>query len=593
LHKVIKASGGNGMRRARLTGLLAAGLTIAGVFGSPAVASTTPITQTGTVRLSGNDRYATAVAISKATFAAPVDSVFLASGEGFPDALAGGPAAARLQAPLLLTQHDQVPDVVWTELTRLAPTTVYLLGGTGAVTAAVADVLALHGYTVDRLSGVDRYATAAAVAATWPAGTSTVYLASGSSFPDALSGGAAAASDGAPVLLTGATTLPPVTRSALQTLAPDRVIVLGGTGVVSTAVASSVQALLPSATVDRYFGADRFATSAAIAKAAWPSGADTVFYASGLGFADALAGVPAAAVNGAPLLLTSSSCVTSDVATTAGTLASTRQVLLGGTGALPQGAADTTCAAKGTALAALATLAVKAAASQTGYDRDLFGPAWADVDANGCDTRNDVLRRDLTDIVIKADTKGCVVASGTLDDPYTATAISFVQGPDSSDVQIDHMVALSNAWQTGAQQWTATTRKAFANDPLNLLAVDGPTNAAKGDSDAAEWLPPNTAYQCAYVARQVAVKVKYDAWITGPEKDAISGVLNTCPEQKLPTNTAVPAPVPDATEPLPPTDVYYANCDAVRAAGAAPLYAGEPGYRAGLDRDGDGVACES
>lgn len=582
------------MRRARWTGLLAAALTFTGVLGLPAVASTTPITETGTVRLDGPDRYATAVAISRASFAAPVDAVFLASGESFPDALAGGPAAARLEAPLLLTQHDEVPDVVWTELARLQPGTVYLLGGTGAVTPAVADELVARGYTVDRLSGLDRYATAAAVAATWPTGIGTVYLASGLSFPDALSGGAAAANNRAPVLLTGPTSLAPATRTALQTLTPDRVVVLGGTGVISTAVASAVQSLLPTgATVVRYFGADRYATSAAIAKAAWPSGADTVFYASGLGFADALAGVPAAAVNGAPLLLTTSSCVTSDVAAAADTMASTREVLLGGTGALPTAAAGTTCAAKGTALAALATLAVKGEGAQTGYDRDLFGPAWSDVDANGCDTRNDILRRDLTDIVIKTDSDGCVVASGTLDDPYTATTIFFVQGPDSADVQIDHVVALSAAWRTGAQQWTATTRKAFANDPLNLLAVDGPTNAAKGDSDAAEWLPPNTAYRCAYVARQVAVKVKYGAWVTSTEKDAISGVLNICPEQKLPTNVGVPAPVDDSTEPPPPTDVYYANCDAVRAAGAAPLYAGDPGYRAGLDRDGDGVACET
>jgi hypothetical protein len=296
-------------------------------------------------------------------------------------------------------------------------------------------------------------------------------------------------------------------------------------------------------------------------------------------------------VNDAPLLLAGGRCLSSDVAAAANTLAPDRTIFLGGTAALPT-SSTLPCASTGSALAALATLAVKGRAPTTGYDRDQFGPAWSDIDRNGCDTRNDVLRRDLTDIVVKTDTKGCVVASGTLADPYTATTIFFVRGPDSGDVQIDHVVALSDAWQKGAQQWTVDTRKAFANDPLNLLAVDGPTNASKGDGDAATWLPPNKAYRCSYVARQIAVKAKYNVWVTSAEKDAMGNMLAACPNQKLPTNVSWPPPVDSPTVPPPPVDVYYANCDAVRAAGAAPLYIGQPGYRAGLDRDGDGVACE-
>ncbi|MHB1475028.1 MAG: HNH endonuclease family protein [Dermatophilaceae bacterium] len=190
----------------------------------------------------------------------------------------------------------------------------------------------------------------------------------------------------------------------------------------------------------------------------------------------------------------------------------------------------------GTALAALATLAVKGRAPKMGYDRALFGQAWADVDRNGCDTRNDVLRRDLTTYVLKMGTRGCLVLSGILRDPYTATTIAFVRGQSTSaEVQIDHVVALSDAWQKGAQQWSTPRRTAFANDSLNLLAVDGPTNANKGDGDAATWLPPNKAYRCSYAARQVAVKVKYGLWATSAEHDALARILATCPSQTLPT----------------------------------------------------------
>ncbi|MFD5106176.1 HNH endonuclease family protein [Streptomyces cinereoruber] len=188
-------------------------------------------------------------------------------------------------------------------------------------------------------------------------------------------------------------------------------------------------------------------------------------------------------------------------------------------------------AAPGTALAAVDTLTVKGRAPKTGYDRDAFGRGWVDVDRNGCGTREDILKRDLTGVRY---TDGhCKVASGTLaSDPYTGTAVPYVRG--RSKVDIDHIVALSDAWQKGAQQWNAETRRRFANDPLNLLAVDAATNRRKSDGDAATWLPPNGAYRCAYVARQVAVKKKYGVWVTEGERDAMKRVLNDCPQQKLP-----------------------------------------------------------
>ncbi len=188
-----------------------------------------------------------------------------------------------------------------------------------------------------------------------------------------------------------------------------------------------------------------------------------------------------------------------------------------------------------TALATAQALPVKGRAPRTGYDRAMFGPAWTDVDRNGCDTRNDILRRDLVSQVLKDGTHGCVVASGTLEDPYSGRSIAFVRGQGtSSAVQIDHVVALSDAWQKGAQQWDAGTREAFANDPMNLLAVDGPLNAQKGDGDTATWLPPNKPFRCTYVARQVAVKHAYGLWTTAAERDAMVRVLSTCPSEPLP-----------------------------------------------------------
>ena len=283
---------------------------------------------------------------------------------------------------------------------------------------------------------------------------------------------------------------------------------------------------------------------------------------------------------------------------------------------------DTAATSDLTALAVLATLEVKGRAAKTGYDRDQFGQRWLDVDRNGCDTRNDILARDLTDATKSGP---CKVLTGILADPFTATTINFVRGQDTSaDVQIDHVVALSDAWQKGAQQLTADQRASFANDPLNLLAVDGPANLQKGDGDAATWLPKNKAFRCEYVARQVSVKATYGLWVTPAERDAIARILGDCPDQKATTSTfaaaapvaveATPAPAPVApgpaqpapapaqpapAQPAPapvapaPAEVYYKNCDAVRAAGAAPIYQGQPGYASHLDRDRDGIGCDT
>jgi hypothetical protein len=159
------------------------------------------------------------------------------------------------------------------------------------------------------------------------------------------------------------------------------------------------------------------------------------------------------------------------------------------------------------------------------------------VDRNGCDTRNDVLHRDLTSKAFESSRDRCVIVEGILIDPYSGEKIEFTRGRVTSlAVQIDHVVSLSNAWQTGAFRWSEEKRKRFANDPLNLLAVKGSLNSQKGDGDAATWLPPKKSFRCSYVARQIAVKVSYDLWLTPPEKSAMERVLERCPNQRIPSS---------------------------------------------------------
>ena len=190
-------------------------------------------------------------------------------------------------------------------------------------------------------------------------------------------------------------------------------------------------------------------------------------------------------------------------------------------------------AAANDALTALNQLEVKGRAAKTGYSRAQF-PHWSDPDRNGCDTRNDTLKRDLTNITYKVGTRDCKVVGGQLLDPFSGKSLTF--SSTKSNIDIDHLVALSNAWQTGAAYFDKAKRTQIANDPLNLLAVDAKLNRQKGDSDAATWLPPAKSFRCEYVAAQIAVKVKYSLWLTAPEKSAMSKVLESCPEQLLPVD---------------------------------------------------------
>ncbi|GAB3124994.1 HNH endonuclease family protein [Glaciibacter psychrotolerans] len=264
-----------------------------------------------------------------------------------------------------------------------------------------------------------------------------------------------------------------------------------------------------------------------------------------------------------------------------------------------QVASVSSAAESSTALTQLATLPIKGKAPKTGYDRTgMFGTAWLDVDKNGCDTRNDILARDLGDTTHSGP---CRILTGTLTDPYTGSVISFVRGnATSTKVQIDHVVALQNAWVTGAQQLSQAQRVALANDPRNLLAVDGPTNSAKGAGDAATWLPPQKSYRCTYVARQIEVKTAYGLWVAPAEHTAMTRVLASCggvattgsptPPPAAPEPVGVPAPLP-APAPAPAPDPAPAPAPPAAAEPVHPgAFCSTPGVT-GVAANGRSYTC--
>ena len=292
-------------------------------------------------RLDGADRYATSVRISQETFPAGADTVFLATGQTFPDALAAGPAAATMNGPILLTATGKLPAPVEAELRRLDPSIVYILGGSAAVSTAVeTQVKAAVIGQVRRVAGNDRYATAGAVAELAFPTADTLYVAAGSGFADALSAGAPGGVLRRPVLLTGRTIVPAATRAQVARLGNPDVIVLGGSAVVSDAALAELDSLT-TGSVERVSGANRYATSAAVSADAF-SAANTVFLATGTTFPDALSAAPAATRLGAPILLTNPTCAPAEIIAEVGRLGATRVVALGGQNAVSDAAAALT-----------------------------------------------------------------------------------------------------------------------------------------------------------------------------------------------------------------------------------------------------------
>ncbi|WP_285113564.1 cell wall-binding repeat-containing protein [Leifsonia sp. fls2-241-R2A-40a] len=286
-------------------------------------------------RVAGDDRYGTSAAVSAATYSANAPVAYVASGLQFPDALAGSPAAGRAGGPMLLVQQGAVPLSVQAELRRLHPAKIVVLGGATSVSNAV--MTTLKGFTaggVTRVSGSDRFETAAAVSrATAPVGPAAAYVVSGLSFPDALSAGALAArTAGAPLLLTTQSSLPASTAAELKRLAPKSIVVVGGAQAVSAGVLTALKAYT-TGSVSRISGSDRFETSAAAA-AAYPAGTVKPYVASGLAFPDALSASAAAGTAKAPLLLTEPGAVPPSVAAQLNRLAASRITVVGGTDAV-------------------------------------------------------------------------------------------------------------------------------------------------------------------------------------------------------------------------------------------------------------------
>lgn len=289
-------------------------------------------------RLAGTDRAATAAAISAATFEPGVDVAYVATGQTFADALSGGAAAAETGAPVLLVDPTSVPASTQAELERLQPGELVVLGGTAAVSDTVMDELeGLTDGAVTRLAGVDRYATSAAVsAASFGSTGGTVYVATGQAFADALTGGAAAARDGAPVLLVEPDAIPTSVAGELARLDPSQIVVLGGTAAVSDAVADELSAIAP---VTRLSGGDRYETAAAIAET-FDGPIDTMFVATGTSFPDALTGVPAAGAAGGPIVLVDGA-VPASIETVVNDFDPMAMRILGGTAAIADAVVDT------------------------------------------------------------------------------------------------------------------------------------------------------------------------------------------------------------------------------------------------------------
>ncbi|MBA3643884.1 MAG: cell wall-binding repeat-containing protein, partial [Chloroflexia bacterium] len=278
---------------------------------------TAPSSSTVIQRLAGADRYSTAAAISRSRFGGGASTVFIATGASFPDALAGAPAAAKANGPILLTAKDGLPSATATELDRLNPRKIVILGGSAAVSSAVASRLSSYAGTVVRWWGADRYGTAAAVSkAAFAPGVAVAYVSTGSSFPDALSGGAIAGRNGGPILLVKQGALPGSTATELARLKPSKIVILGGTSAVSSAVADALRRYATSGSVTRLAGADRYATAVQVSRASYGSaGSDAVFVATGSNFPDGLAGGPVAALVPGPILLVNPTGLPSVVAT--------------------------------------------------------------------------------------------------------------------------------------------------------------------------------------------------------------------------------------------------------------------------------------
>lgn len=290
-------------------------------------------------RLAGADRFSTAAAVSAASFDRGVPIAYVAVGTNFPDALAAGAAAVRRGGPVLLVTSTNVPGPTAQELARLAPARIVVVGGRAVISDAVVNTLAGYATTgeVRRLAGANRYATAAVISRdAFSQGVPVAYVATGQNFPDALTGVAAAGSQGGPILLTQPHALPTETADELRRLRPARIVVLGGTSVISASVAGALASYATSGEVDRMAGDNRYATAVGVSRETFAN-SEVVFVATGSNFPDALGGGPVAGSVPGPLLLVPGTSIPSSVATELLRLGPDRVVILGGTSVVSSG----------------------------------------------------------------------------------------------------------------------------------------------------------------------------------------------------------------------------------------------------------------
>lgn len=492
------------------------------VVGGPTAVSSSTAAEIGRIsggvtveRRAGATRYETAVAMSQLAFPNGTSTVFVASGIGFADALAATSALAAFDAALLLTAPGGLSNAMVEELQRLDPSQVYVIGGTSAVSETVrGQITAAVGLTARRIDGPNRYATAVAVSRlAAPDGARTVYLASGAGFADALAASNALVGGDAVLLLTAPDLLPAEVAGEISRLSPSQVFVVGGTAAVSTAVAEQVRSTTGIGPV-RLAGANRYATAAEVMRHARGGTVAEVYVASGTGFADALATAQTVIQRDGTLVLTAADALPAESAVELARLA-------GAPAPVPSTTSTTTAPPPPPAARPLDSLTV-AAEYPTGYDRDLFRH-WISSGRPNCDTRDEVLIAESLDPVTIG--SRCAV-SGRWYSVYDG-----VETRDPSTFDIDHMVPLKEAWDSGAHAWTAAQREAFANDlqlAAALIAVTASSNRSKSDRDPAEWMPPRTAYHCTYVNDWIAVKVKWRLSVDPAEYAALDRMLASC-----------------------------------------------------------------
>ena len=490
---------------------------------------------TQTDRFEGANRYGTSVSVSESAWTSSnTDVIYLARGDVLADALSAGTLRG---GPILLTRTGTLPPEVDAEISRLGNKPIVVLGGPTAVSDTVAR-LAARGNRYERLSGRNREATSAAISEYAFPTSNTVYVTEsrgtdGQGSPDAVAGGAL--TDGPILLVNGKVGPTQEVQDEIERLGATKVVQLGGNP-LRTPITSSVS------------GDDRYETATRIASRA-SGNPSTVYIARGDVFADA---VSAGSLTDGPVVLTRTSTLPPVTCQWLTANQPSRIVAVGSSNAVsatvlskakrcaedtPATALEVQAATKLTrdftetsesaALRKLNGLTVAPAGSMTGYSRDNF-PHWLDASAwgwpvapdNSCDVRNAALYRDGHNVTISA---SCVVQSGRWLDPYTATWYN-----NKSDIDIDHLIPLAEAWRSGAKTWGDTQRRTFANDRLVVVAVDDGANQSKGDKTPADWKPSNEAAWCLYGQRYTSVKVKYSLTITSGEKSALKSMIGTC-----------------------------------------------------------------